>query len=70
MNGLSEYFKSACQELSEGMKPGAYKTVKKAFPKFFDQVNEKLDDNFTIKGVDEYKETMIRGFKKCNMWSN
>jgi len=68
MNQVSEYFSKACNELSEGMKEGAYQSLKAAYPKFFTEINEKLDHNFTIEGINEYRETMIRGFKKNKMW--
>lgn len=70
MNGLSKHFKDACEELSRGMKKGAYDKLKNAYPKFFNETNKALDDNFTIEGIDEYKETLIRGFKKVEAWND
>jgi len=68
MNKLSEYYKKTCQTLSEGMMPGAYNKLKEAFPKYFDEINDKLDQDFTESGIDEYRETMVRGFKKVDKW--
>jgi hypothetical protein len=68
MNGLSRHFKKTCEILSKGMKPGAYNKLKEAYPEYFKTINDKLDNNFTIEGIDEYRETYIRGFKKVGMW--
>ena len=70
MNGLSKHFKDACQELSRGMNKGAYDKLKNAYPKFFKETNKGLDDDFSIKGIDKYKETMIKGFRKVEAWSD
>lgn len=69
MSKLSEHFKETCEILSKGMKPGAYNKLKDAYPEFFKQINEQLDQDFTESGIDTYKKTMIRGFKKVGMWN-
>jgi hypothetical protein len=68
MNELALYFKKTAQILSEGMKEGAYNKLKKAYPNFFKETNDKLDNDFTIKGIDEYREVMIEGFKQESLW--
>jgi uncharacterized membrane protein YvbJ len=68
MNELALYFKKTAQTLSEGMKEGAYNKLKKAYPNFFKETNDTLDADFTFKGIDKYREVMIEGFKKVNMW--
>lgn len=69
MNELSKYFCKTAQTLSEGMKEGAYGKLKEAYPEYFKEINDKLDNNFTKEGIDEYRETYIRGFKKVGVWN-
>ena len=68
MSGISDYYYKACLDISTGMVYGAYSKLKEKYPEHFEKITKELDDNFTKKGVDKYKKSMINGFKKEELW--
>ncbi|MCK5609982.1 hypothetical protein KAR91_49370 [Candidatus Pacearchaeota archaeon] len=69
MNGLDEYNRLASEELSKGMKPGAFAKLKEIHPKVLAETEAKLAANFTKEGITDYKEALIRGFKNIGYWN-
>ena len=68
MSGLKEYIRQASVELSQGMKPGAYEKLKETHPKVLADTEAKLEADFIMEGIDNYKAALIRGFKKIGYW--
>jgi len=68
MNGLSKKYAVICQEISTGMKEGGYDALKKAYPHYWEKVNQELDDNFNLQQMNKYRDTIITGLKKIGYW--
>ena len=67
---LSTHFKQATDEISRGMKPGAYAKLKEKYPNRLEKIEYDLSVNFTEKQIDEYKKSIVAGFQKIKMWDN
>ena len=63
---LTEYSKYTAERISEGYVPGGYEKLKESYPKRFTAMEKDLEDNFTKKGLDIYRERMIKGLKAIN----
>lgn len=68
MSNISKEFCDTTQEISKGMRAGALASLKEKFPNKYKAINDKLDNNFTQDGIKEFKNSIIKGFKKIDMW--
>ena len=66
---LTEYSKYTAERISEGYVRGGYQKLKESYPKRFKAMEQDLADNFTKKGLDIYRERMIKGLKAIGYYN-
>lgn len=67
---LTGYSKYTAERISAGYVRGGYAKLKESYPKRFAAMEQDLEDNFTKKGLDTYRERMIKGLRAIGHYND
>jgi len=70
MGQIDEYSHKVICEINEGYIKGGITKLKTEYPEAYESLEKELTDNFTIKGLDRYKERLTKGLKQVGHWKN
>lgn len=70
MEQIDEYSHKIILDIDKGYIKGGITKLKAEYPEAYESLERELTGNFTIKGLDRYKERLIKGLKQVGHWKH